>query len=140
MGTRGPIFPGKWGPQWENGDPIFPGKWGPQWENGDPLPSDFRKATSRPVSSVPVYEVYKMEQSSSYLSVRLQNGKRQSSRTRTVYIQRYTSLSSRRPLPRRVHKVRKASSSKESQVFLRKGCRSFLCRWSIKYLNCHLLS
>ena len=95
MGTPGPHFPG------EMGTPM--GKWGTPtvW-----LPWVSCKATSRPVSSVPVYEVYKMEQSRSCLVSPNPEWKRQSGRTRTVYIHRYTTyiairytlLSSRWPL------------------------------------------
>ena len=34
----------KWGPR----VPVFPGKWVPQWENGDPLLSDFRECPVKP--------------------------------------------------------------------------------------------
>ena len=52
-----------------------------------------------------------MEQPSSCLSVQIQNRKRRSVRTRTVHLQRHTSLSSRWLLPRRLHQTRQASPS-----------------------------
>ena len=71
MGTRGPHSPGRME------TPL--GKWGP-------LLSDFRECPVEPhldPSHRYLYtKVNKMEQSSSYLSVQIQNGKRRSVRTR----------------------------------------------------------
>ena len=82
MGTRGPHFPGRMG------TPL--GKWGP-------LLSNFRECPVKPHLDLShrylSTKVNKMEQPSSCLSVQIQNGKRRSVRTRTVHLQRHTSLS-----------------------------------------------
>ena len=107
------------------------GKWGPPtvW-----LPRVSCKATSIPVTSVPVYEVYKMEQSSSCLVSPNPEWKRQPGRTRTVYIHRYTTyiairytlLSSRWPLmimakyyrPGLIHDVKEYISCLVNKVYI----------------------
>ena len=86
------------------------------------------QATSRPVSSVPVYEVYKMEQSSSCQSKSRMENDNQAEQGRFTFndIHRY------------LHDGRypdgytKLALRKRAKFFCTRGADLFLCRWSIK--------
>ena len=128
MGTPGPHFSG------EMGTPM--GKWGPPTVR---LPRVSRKATSRPVSSVPVYEVWNNPVAICQSESRIENDN-QAEQGRFTFNDIHRYLHDGR-YPDGYTKSEKLALRKRAKFFCARGADLFYVGGaSNKSLNCHLLS